>query len=92
MNKVPKYKLYFAVFDLFVLSSAFLFSAYFVRYDKNLDVFNFIKIAYPILILFLIAAAFFIFIFQINSLYKINVIFNRAAHLTAVIKSLYYGH
>lgn len=91
MNKVPKYKLYFAVFDLFVLSSAFLLSAYFVRYDKNLDVFNFIKIAYPILILFLIAAAFFIFIFQINSLYKINVIFNRAAHLTAVIKSLYYG-
>ncbi len=91
MNNVPKYKLYFAVFDLFVLSSAFLLSAYFVRYDKNLDLLNFIKISYPILILFLIAAAFFIFIFQINSLYKINVIFNRAAHLTAVIKSLYYG-
>jgi undecaprenyl-phosphate galactose phosphotransferase len=91
MNKVPKYKLYFAVFDLFVLSSAFVLSAYFVRYNKNLDIFNFFKISYPILILFLIAAAFFIFIFQINNLYKINVIFNRAAHLTAVIKSLYYG-
>lgn len=91
MNKVPKYKLYFAVFDLFVLSSAFILSAYFVRYDKSLDIINFLKIAYPILILFLIAAAFFIFIFQINSLYKINVIFNRAAHLTAIIKSLYYG-
>jgi undecaprenyl-phosphate galactose phosphotransferase len=91
MNKVPKYKLYFAVFDLFVLSSAFVFSAFFVRYDKNLDLFNFLEISYPILILFLIAAAFFIFIFQINNLYKINVIFNRAAHLTAIIKSLYYG-
>lgn len=91
MNKIPKYKLYFAVFDLFVLSSAFILSAYFVRYDKSLDIINFLKIAYPILILFLIAAAFFIFIFQINSLYKINVIFNRAAHLTAIIKSLYYG-
>lgn len=91
MKKVPKYKFYFAIFDLFVLSSAFLLSAYFVRYDKSLDLYNFLKISYPILILFLIAAAFFIFIFQINSLYKINVIFNRAAHLTAVIKSLYYG-
>lgn len=91
MNKVPKYKLYFAIFDLFVLSFAFIFSAYLVRYDKSVELVEFLKESYPILILFFIAAAFFIFIFQINSLYKINVIFNRAAHLTAVIKSLYYG-
>jgi undecaprenyl-phosphate galactose phosphotransferase len=91
MNKVPTYKLYFAVFDLTVLTLSFLLSAYVVRYDKSLDLLSFINVAYPILILFFIAAAFFIFIFQINNLYKINVIFNRAAHLTAVIKSLYYG-
>lgn len=91
MKKVPKYKFYFAVFDLLILAGSFIISAYFVRYDKTLDFTSFIQISYPILILFLIAAAFFIFIFQINSLYKINVIFNRAAHLTAIIKSLYYG-
>ncbi len=91
MKKIPKYKLYFAIFDLIVLSFTFTLSAYLVRYDKNIELFNFLKTSYPILILFFIAAAFFIFIFQINSLYKINVIFNRAAHLTAVIKSLYYG-
>lgn len=91
MTKVPKYKFYFAVFDLLVLSICFLLSAYLVRYDKNLNFFDFVNQSYQILTLFFIASALFIFIFQINSLYKINVIFNRAAHLTAVIKSLYYG-
>jgi undecaprenyl-phosphate galactose phosphotransferase len=91
MNKVPKYKLYFAIFDLLVLSMSFILSAYLVRFDKNLGLIEFLNQSYQILTLFLIASAFFIFIFQINSLYKINVIFNRAAHLTAIIKSLYYG-
>jgi exopolysaccharide biosynthesis polyprenyl glycosylphosphotransferase len=91
MKKVPNYKIYFAIFDLVVISLSFVISAYFVRYDKTIEIIDFLRITYPILILFFIASAFFIFIFQINSLYKINVIFNRAAHLTAVIKSLYYG-
>ena len=91
MNKVPKYKLYFAIFDLLVLSISFILSAYLVRYDKSLGLLEFLDHSYQILTLFFIASAFFIFIFQINSLYKINVIFNRAAHLTAIIKSLYYG-
>lgn len=91
MKNVPKYKLYFAIFDLIILTIAFFFAAYFVRYDKSIEIIEFFNIAYPILILFLIATTFFIFIFQVNNLYKINVIFNRAAHLTAVIKSLYYG-
>ncbi len=91
MTKVPKYKFYFALFDLLILSTAFIISAFVVRYDKSLDLFNFIKISYPILALFFIAAAFFIFIFQVNNLYRINIIFHRSAHLTAIIKSLYYG-
>ncbi len=91
MTKVPKYKLYFAIFDLIVLTVAFIISAYFVRYESSLLFVDFLKLSYPILVLFFIAATFFIIIFQINGLYKINVIFNRAAHLTAVIKSLYYG-
>ncbi len=91
MTKVPKYKFYFAIFDLIVLSISFVLSAYFVRYNNNLGLFDFINISYPILILFLVASAFFIFIFQVNNLYRINVVFNRAAHLTAIIKSLYYG-
>ena len=59
MKKVPKYKIYFAIFDLFVLSLAFLFSAYLVRYDKSLGLVEFLTISYPILILFIIAAGFY---------------------------------
>ncbi len=91
MTKVPKYKYYFSIVDLILVSIAFVLSAYFVRYDKSLNLFEFLKLSYSVLALFFVAAAFFIFIFQVNGLYKINVIFNRAAHLTAIIKSLYYG-
>ncbi len=91
MTKVPKYKYYFSIIDLILVSIAFVLSAYFVRYDKSLNLFEFLKLSYSVLALFFVAAAFFIFIFQVNGLYKINVIFNRAAHLTAIIKSLYYG-
>jgi undecaprenyl-phosphate galactose phosphotransferase len=91
MTKVPKYKYYFSIADLILVSIAFVLSAYFVRYDKSLNLFEFLRLSYSILALFFIASAFFIFIFQVNGLYKINVIFNRAAHLTAIIKSLYYG-
>ncbi len=91
MTNVPKYKFYFAIADLVLVSLAFILASYLVRYDKSLEILEFLKLAYPVLSLFFIAAAFFIFIFQVNGLYKINVIFNRAAHLTAIIKSLYYG-
>ncbi len=91
MNKIPKYKYYFTLADIGILSFAFLLAAYFVRYDKSLNLSQFVDAALPILFLFLIATLFFIIIFQINGLYKINIILNRSAHLTAIIKSLYYG-
>lgn len=91
MNKIPKYKFYFAFADLVVLTISFISAAYLVRYDKTLNIWDFIDLSYPILLLFLVATLFFILIFQINGLYKINIILNRSAHLTAVIKSLYYG-
>lgn len=91
MNKIPKYKFYFAFADLVVLTISFISAAYLVRYDKTLNIWGFIDLSYPILLLFLVATLFFILIFQINGLYKINIILNRSAHLTAVIKSLYYG-
>ena len=91
MNKIPKYKFYFAFADLIVLTISFISAAYLVRYDKSLSLLDFVDLSYPILLLFLIATLFFILIFQINGLYKINIILNRSAHLTAVIKSLYYG-
>lgn len=90
MTKVPKYKFYFALFDLLILSTAFVISAYVVRYDKSLQLFSFIKISFPILALFSLPQLFY-FHFQVNNLYRINIIFNRSAHLTAIIKSLYYG-
>ena len=91
MNNIPKYKIYFALADIILLSLSFVLAAYYVRYDKSLGLLEFIEIALPVLFLFLVATLLFIVIFQINGLYKINIIFSRSAHLTAIIKSLYYG-
>ena len=91
MRKIPKYKYFFAVSDFLILAFSFLCSAYIVRQDTNLSVIDFLKVSQSILILFFILTQIFIFIFQINGVYRVNIILNRAAHLTAIIKSLYYG-
>ena len=91
MKKTPKYKSIFTVADISTIFVSFFFSVYLLRQDANINFFEFIKVSQPILFLFLFLSFFFLFLFQFNGLYRINIILNRAAHITAIIKALYYG-
>ena len=42
-------------------------------------------------LLYCFVSTIFVLVFQYNGLYKINIILNKASHLTAVIKSLFFG-
>lgn len=69
----------------------FILTAYILRSHQNLSLY---QIIYPDLRTILFAAlaiCIFLFIYQYNSLYKINIILTRAAHLTAIIHSIFYG-
>ncbi len=86
--KLPKYKYYFAFADVFIISLAFVFSTLFFTRKYSYDFTEFlVSIGLYLLPLIIV----FIFIFDINNLYKINIIFTRAAHLTALIKSYFYA-
>lgn len=91
MKKTPKYKYFFGIADVIVIFSSFVLSVYVLRVDQQLGFFDFILISQPILLICLLLSLVFIFIFQFNSLYRINVILSRASQFTSIIKALYYG-
>ena len=91
MKKIPKYKFYFVVFDFLIIALSFQTTALFVWKTSNLSFEYFFKPFADILFLYLIISTIFAFIFQYNGLYKLNVILNKASHLTSVIKSLFFG-
>jgi exopolysaccharide biosynthesis polyprenyl glycosylphosphotransferase len=91
MKKIPKYKFYFIVFDFLIIALAFQITALFVWKTNNLSFAYFFKPFLDISILFAFVSIIFILTFQYNNLYKINVILNKASHLTALIKSLFFG-
>jgi undecaprenyl-phosphate galactose phosphotransferase len=91
MKKTPKYKPIFTIADIVTLFVSFFLSIYLLRQDTNISLLEFIRISEPILLLFLFLSLVFLFIFQFNGLYRINIVLNRAAHVTAIIKALYYG-
>lgn len=91
MKKTPLYKYFFGVADVFVLFISFVFSVFVLRRDKNISLIDFINLSQPILIILFILSLIFLFIFQFNNLYRLNVILNRAAHITGIVKALYYG-
>lgn len=70
---------------------SFAISSFLVRNDSSLGFFEFLEISWSIQALFLLLAFTIILIFEINNLYKINVILSRSAHFTALLKSLYYS-
>ncbi len=92
MFNLPKYKYIFAVSDLVVIFISFFTAFYFssgqtarsilfLLFDKDLG----------LVILLFFYSIFFIFIFQANNLYKINIILTKSLHLTSLIRSLFYG-
>ena len=91
MKKTPKYKYIFGISDVFVIFVSFFCSVYVLRQDESLGVIDFFIQSEPILLLFLCLSASFIFVFQFNGLYRVNIILNRATHLITVVKALYYG-
>ena len=91
MKKIPKYKFYFVIFDFLIVALSFQTTAVFVWKTNNLSFEYFFKPFFDILLLFSIVSVIFLSIFQYNGLYKINIILNKASHLTAVIKSLFFG-
>lgn len=91
MKKTPKYKYFFGIADVVVVFLSFVFSVYILRVDEQIGFFDFLFVSQPILLICLLLSFVFIFIFQFNSLYRINVILTRASHFTSIIKTLYYG-
>ena len=91
MKKIPKYKFYFVTFDFLILALTFQTTAIFVWKTTNLSFEYFFKPFFDIFLLYAIVSIIFTFVFQYNGLYKINIILNKASHLTAVIKSLFFG-
>jgi exopolysaccharide biosynthesis polyprenyl glycosylphosphotransferase len=91
MKRTPKYKYIFGIWDILVIFISFFCSIYVLRQNESLGVFEFFVESQQILLLFLILSIVFIFIFQFNGLYRVNIILNRATHLITIIKALYYG-
>lgn len=92
MKKIPKYKFYFVASDFVIIALAFLATAFFVwKGSDDLSFSYFEKPFLDILILYLIIATIFTFIFQYNGLYRINIILVRTSHLIGIIKSVFYG-
>jgi exopolysaccharide biosynthesis polyprenyl glycosylphosphotransferase len=87
MFKLPKYKYYFALSDLLILSVSFLFAAS-ITYQNSAFDGNEILVSSLIGIFIMVSL---VFIFELNSLYKIHLILSRSAHLTALVKALFIG-
>ncbi len=84
---IPKYKTFLAFLDFCLVNISFLISynltikRIIFYHDENL----------LFIILSVIFSIIFIFIFQINNLYKINIFLTRALQLVLIIKSLLFG-
>ncbi len=91
LRKIPKYKVVYAVVDIFTIFTCFLISVYIHRKETNLGFIDFFTGNEPLIYILLALSLVFFVIFQYNGLYKINIILNRSAHFASIIKSQYYG-
>ena len=91
MLRPSKHKVVFVIIDFFLILFCIYQSVFFIRYyNRNYFPFD----LYPTLIfafLSLLIGFYFLIIFESNNLYKINVILVKSKHLTAIIKSFFYG-
>lgn len=91
MKKVPLYKYLYGLLDFFVVSSSFLVAAYIVSRNYDVHIVDYLITSSDSLLILFFFSVVFLFIFDFNDLYKINVILSRAVHLTSLIKSYFYG-
>ncbi|MBK8982255.1 MAG: sugar transferase [Ignavibacteria bacterium] len=88
--KYPRYKYVFALFDFAIIFLSFKVSEYITAnvLNKNVILNENEFLTY---LTFTAFSLIFVFIFQNNNLYKINILLTRAPHLTALLKSFIYG-
>lgn len=87
--KIPKYKLILAIFDFLIIFFCWNIAYQIIINDlfNQRDLYNLIFfLAFSVIIPLI-----FIFNFQTNNLYKINVFLTRANQLVNIIKSFFYG-
>jgi exopolysaccharide biosynthesis polyprenyl glycosylphosphotransferase len=89
--RYPKYKYFYAAVDFCVLlGSVFLAKyVYDVVADRNLNIYASWEV-WSVLIMVAVCGMF-IFIFQYNNLYKLNVFLTRSLQMTLIVKSTFYG-
>lgn len=91
MIRFPKFKYYLFIFDVFIFLMTFFSTAFILRFNHGLTIYQILVPDLRTVLFALGLIVIFLFIYQYNSLYKINVILTRAAHLTAIIHSIFYG-
>lgn len=69
----------------------FFSTAFILRFNHGLTIYQILVPDLRTVLFALGLIVIFLFIYQYNSLYKINVILTRAAHLIAIIHSIFYG-
>ncbi len=88
--KYPRYKYVFALFDFIIIFFSFKLSEYITAevLNKNVIIGENKFLTY---LTFFVFTLVFIFLFQNNYLYKINILLTRASHITGIIKSFLFG-
>src|ERR1035437_4921256 len=88
--KISKYKYIFALTDFIILVSSIIISSSIIKALFKIEFgTNYSKPFFSILFFIILQTSLYI-IFNLNHLYKITVILTKSAHLTAVLKSLWY--
>ena len=88
--KISKYNYIFAITDFIILISSFLISAYTIQVLFNINFSFLYSRPIPTLLFFIVILLSLYIVFNLNHLYKTTIILTKSAHLTAVIKSLWY--
>jgi len=89
--KIPKYKLFYAIVDFIIVYITLIISILMLDfYSNNKLLFN-VSNNITLLSFSFIVSLIFIFIFQSNGLYKINIILSVSNQLTLLLKSIFYG-
>src|ERR1039457_2159425 len=88
--KISKYKYIFALTDFIILISSIIISSSIIEALFDIDfVTNYSKPFHSILFFITLLISLYI-IFNLNHLYKTTIVLTKSAHLTAVLKSLWY--
>ena len=88
--KISKYKYIFALTDFLILISSITISAYIIEYLFKIDfAYNYLEPLPSVLFFITILISLYI-VFNLNHLYKTTIVLTKSAHLTAVLKSLWY--